>query len=204
MTDSRIAEVLEFWFADTREDPALAGQRMAFWFQSSDERDAEIKDRFGALVSEARSAALPEWHKSPDAQLALIIVLDQFPRNMYRGRPEAFESDEDALAVCMQGIAVGDDRRLGPVERIFYYMPLQHAESLEAQENAVRQFDALAETVAPELRDIFARCADYARQHHDIVAEFGRFPHRNSILGRDPTPAEKAYLEGGGKTFGQG
>ncbi len=206
MTDSTamlVDELLDFWYADTIDHPAHIGPRMPFWFQADDQRDAQIVARFSDQVAAARSGQLDALKSTPRGQLALVLLLDQLPRNIYRGTAEAFASDADALSICMQGIAAGTDTTLGPAECLFYYMPLQHAESLEAQEHAVKIFDALAESVAPELTDVFVGCADYARRHHDIVARFGRFPHRNALLGRTSTPEEIAFLEGGGDTFGQ-
>ena len=198
-----VDHVLDFWYADTIDHPTRIGARMPFWFQPDEQRDAEIVARFTDRVNAARAGELQDWQQTPRGQLALILLLDQMPRNIYRGTAEAFASDESALALCMQGIANGTERELGPAECLFYYMPLQHAESLEAQEHSVKVYDALAESVAPELADIFAGCADYARRHHDIIARFGRFPHRNTILGRSSAPEELAFLEGGGDTFGQ-
>ena len=135
-TQATIDDILSFWFADTLDHAAGIGARMPFWFQPDQARDAEIIRRFASLVDAARAGRLDNWNETPRGQLALIILLDQMPRNIYRGGAEAFASDADALAICMNGIGAGVDRKLEPAGCLFYYMPLQHAESLEAQENA--------------------------------------------------------------------
>jgi uncharacterized protein (DUF924 family) len=132
------------------------------------------------------------------------LLLDQFPRNLYRGSAAAFAHDAQAQALAREGIALGVDRELSRVARLFFYMPLQHAESFSVQQESLQAFRALAEEpAAPHLRAVLTDALSYAEQHADIIARFGRFPHRNRALGRVSTRAETAYFESGGATFGQ-
>jgi len=133
----------------------------------------------------------------------LIILLDQFRRNIYRGSAEAFALDKKALKIAIEGTMAGDHKQLDSVERMFFFMPLQHSESLKIQEKSVSIFNALAESVSGTLHETFLASAQFAELHRDIVAEFGRFPHRNEVLGRANTSAEATYLSGDSPSFGQ-
>ncbi len=146
---------------------------------------------------------LDHWKQTARGRLALIILLDQFSRNVYRGTAAAFAQDEAALALCTEGIELGQDRELEPCERTFFYMPLEHAEDAEAQALCVRKFREVAADAPAPWRDIFERNVDYANQHKEIVDRFGRFPHRNAVLGRASTPDEDAYLADDAPRFGQ-
>lgn len=191
-------DVLSFWFGEPGED------RGATWFGSDAALDAEIGRRFGAAVRAAQAGELDHWAEDAHGRLALVILLDQFTRNIHRGTPAAFAADERALALTEEGIARGHDRELEPIERVFLYMPMQHAESRDVQARAVATFESLADEVPDADRERFAGFAKYARLHRDIVARFGRFPHRNAILGRESTTAERDYLGGDAPRFGQG
>src|SRR5690606_17045287 len=151
----------------------------------------------GAVLEDAGAGRLDGWARSPRGRLALIIVLDQLSRNIHRDSAAAFASDARAQALCMEGLERGDDRELAPLERWFFYMPLEHAESLELQERSVREFERLAAEAPAELQSALEAALDYARRHRDVIARFGRFPHRNTVLGRDSTPEEQAYLARG-------
>ncbi len=173
-------------------------------FKTDTQFDAAIRQRFEPTMDAAAASSLEDWAGAPRGRLALILLLDQFPRNVYRGTAAAFAHDPKALDLSVSGIVAGLDRHLEPLERLFFYMPLQHAESIREQELSVAQFEELAQSVeAGLLTDTLAHSADHARQHRDIIAEFGRFPHRNALLGRSSTDAEIRYLELGGATFGQ-
>lgn len=187
------ADVLAFWFgsADT-VDPR--------WFKRSDAFDAEIDNRFGATVQAALAGRLDAWAARPEGALALIVLLDQFTRNMYRGTPAAFAGDAQALALAQKLVDSGEHLRLPPLRRWFAYMPLEHAEDLALQQQCVRLFEALAAEPGPH-REALAGALDYARRHRDVVARFGRFPHRNAILGRTSTPEEAAFLLQPGSSF---
>lgn len=169
-------DVLHFWYSDAAR---------AKWFVKDEAFDAEIRRRFAVLYEHVRDGAHADWKDSPRGLLALVIVLDQFPRNMFRGSAQAFASDDLALTLAELGIAKGFNVRLSPEERMFLYMPLQHAEKIDVQEQAVARFAELA------LDDTL----DFAKQHRDIILRFGRFPHRNAVLGRESTAEETEFLK---------
>jgi uncharacterized protein (DUF924 family) len=185
--------VLDFWFAEGPD-----GYRPA-WFQRDDAFDAEIRARFGALVVPAREGRLDGWTVSPEGALALLIVLDQFPRNLFRGSADAFASDAHAQAIARRAVPQGRmDAALTPAQRIFLYLPFEHAEDMAAQDLSVALFEGL--------RDHKTHAApggtiDYAWRHRAVIARFGRFPHRNAALGRESTPAELIYLAQPGAGF---
>jgi len=202
-------DVLAFWFGPRSWTPQSLQRRFALWFGDPaqpglrSQTDEVIRSRFAALVRAAAAGALDAWESSPRRRLALILLLDQFPRSIHRGTAAAFATDPKALSLALTGMQLGADAVLDPVERIFFYMPLQHAESLEVQEESVAAYRRLRDETEPELRALFDGVSRYAGQHHDIVQRFGRFPHRNAVLGRDPTPEEQAWLAAGSPRFGQ-
>ena len=195
--------VLSFWFEDATQSPEALQRRGAVWFRSDPAFDRECTARFTAVLEDAARGALSDWAETPHGRLALVILLDQMPRNIHRGSPAAFMHDTQAAAHCIAGIESGQDRSLDPVERIFLYMPLQHAEDLDIQRRSVEQFGSLAAEAEVAWRDYFTGNVHYAREHHDIIERFGRFPHRNRILGRESTEEELRYLADGAPTFGQ-
>jgi uncharacterized protein (DUF924 family) len=172
------AQVLDFWFS------AGPGK----WFSKDDAFDAAIRERFLPVYEAAAAGRLTDWEASAEGALALIIVLDQFPRNMFRGSPRTFAADALALAVAKRAIVRGFDKELGLPKRNFFYLPFMHAENLADQEQCV--------ALSREAGD--PNTLKYAEQHADIIRRFGRFPHRNPMLGRTTTPEEQAFLAGGG------
>jgi uncharacterized protein (DUF924 family) len=200
--DARIEEILSYWFGPSWDDPSRTGEMSGLWWGGK-EHDPVISERFGATVAEAERGELDGWAETPEGGLALVIVVDQFRRNVFRGKPEAFADDPRALSVSLRSQDEGWDRELPAVPRVFLYMPMQHAEDLSIQDRSVRVFQALADEQDEERRKMFQGFAGFAVQHRDLIAQFGRFPHRNPILGREPTAEETAFLEGGGATFGQ-
>jgi uncharacterized protein (DUF924 family) len=184
--------VLAFWF-----DPA----HEAKWFRSDPAFDAQIREQFGDQVSGAAAAQLNHWATTPSGWVALLIVLDQFPRNIHRNDPRAWAQDLLAQQIVVSGLEEGFDRQLPPIQRVFAYMPLQHAEDIELQHRCVRLFEGLCDSVPANERDHYADFLDYARRHESVIARFGRFPHRNAVLGRAATPEEKAYLAEPGSGF---
>ncbi len=198
-------EILAFWFAD---DHALTPKgylaRMDLWFKVNKDFDNEVKQRFESQISIAIELHDGDLGSNPRENLARIIATDQFPRNIYRGTSRAFAYDHVALKMCRQMIDSGMHEQLGFVERVFAYMPLQHAESLEIQQLSTKMFGLLSE-IADD--PVFAQGAqesiEYAQLHKNIIESFGRFPHRNEILGRTSTSQEITYLESGAETFGQ-
>ncbi|RIL06280.1 MAG: DUF924 domain-containing protein [Proteobacteria bacterium] len=202
--DPRAEALLHFWFGRVPPTPESVAARATFWFEPTPEEDADLARRFGALHAEAHAGELDAWQDEPRGALALVLLLDQLPRNLFRGSARAFASDARALAVARAALARGDDAELVPIETAFLLLPLEHAESMEAQEESVRRVEALAHGAPPAWREMLEGWADYARQHRDIVARFGRFPHRNRALGRASTAEESAFLSAGGPSFGQG
>lgn len=195
--------VLDFWFADAHESPKAAKDRSGTWFRASRHFDSDIAGRWSGHVADAARGGLDHWAATPQGALARVILLDQFPRNLHRGTPEAFACDPRALDGALAAIDAGFDRRLRPLERAFLYMPMQHAEDLAVQERGVALYAALLEAVDEAWRTAMKGFHDAAVEHRDIVARFGRFPHRNAVLGRDSTEAERAYLAAGAPSFGQ-
>jgi len=203
MSNPDINRVLEFWFADAEQDSLRVDSRMDRWFGNNAEFDEQILNEFGALTEQASAGQLDEWAKTPEGRLALIIMLDQFRRNIYRNSAEAFSHDKQALQLAIEGTMSGDHKHLSPLQRLFFFMPLQHAESLKIQEKSVGIFNALAKVVPDTLTETFMTSAQFAELHRDIVAEFGRFPHRNAVLGRENTDEENDYLSADNPSFGQ-
>lgn len=197
-------DILLFWFGDAAEAPANAEARMPLWFGVAPETDARIRERFGETVEAAARGELASWAGTPRPALALVVLLDQFSRNIWRGTPRAFAQDAQALAVARQAVSAGFLRQLAPIEQVFMTLPFEHAESLHAQHEAVRLCREVVRAAPPEWRPFMESFLPYAEQHHELIERFGRFPHRNAVLGRMPTPEEESYLAGGGETFGQG
>jgi len=195
--------VLAFWLGDAA-DPENVKRRGKLWFASTADQDEEIRARFGALHERARRGELDHWSQSPRDLLALVVLLDQFSRNLYRSRPSAFADDAKSLALARAGIQRGFDKSLLPVERAFLYMPFQHSENVDVQRESVRLFRALLDDSPAELQAFARSTYDFALLHCELIERFGRFPHRNAILGRASTREEKEYLDQGGKRFGQG
>ena len=200
----RYRDVLEFWFG---VDPVLAPsdieQRRQLWYQGGAAVDDTIRERFGALVTDSIAGAYAEWENQARSRLALIIALDQFPRNIYRGTAQAFAGDSRALQLALDGIDQGMDRELVLVERMFYYLPLQHAEDLEVQDRSVIEYQTLTGQCEEGFEDFVQSSMEFTREHRDVVARFGRFPHRNKTLGRTSTDEEIAYLADGAPNYGQ-
>jgi uncharacterized protein (DUF924 family) len=186
-------EVLDFWFGAA--DSAERGRPRKAWFEKSDVFDATIRGRFVATHAAADAGELDAWRRTPYAALALVIVLDQFPRNMYRGTARAFASDAQALSVARELVEAGFDEAMVSVERCFAYLPFEHAEDLAMQRRALALFHGIGHDAWT------ATTLDYAQRHHDVIARFGRFPHRNAILGRASTPEEMEFLKQPGTAF---
>lgn len=196
-----ITTVLRFWFGASNDDAEVARTRSALWWNKDESTDTTIRTRFAGLLGRAAGGGLDDWLATPRGRLALIVLTDQFPRNMHRDTPEAFAFDHFARAWCEAGLALGADQALRPIERVFFYLPLEHSEVLADQERAVALFEALAGEGNTALQPTLASNLDFARRHRDIIARFGRFPHRNHILGRASTPEEVAFLREKGSSF---
>ena len=177
---------------------------MDIWFSEDPVFDHEIEKEFADDIARACSGELDHWGDDAHGRLALILLIDQFRRNIYRGSAKAFSKDRLALKLCVEGAMQKKDQGLTPIQRVFFYMPLQHAESRKVQAKSVELYQRLAQTVSPTLRETFMAIAEFAELHKDIVDQFGRFPHRNKLLNRENTPQEAEYLAGDSPDFGQG
>lgn len=197
------AEVLTFWFADAADSPQAAQQRNAFWYGSGKLLDNEITQRFGATLQRAVNGDLDHWADTAEGRLALIIVLDQFSRHIHRGQREAFAADPIAQQHCLQGMQGGRDRQLAIVHRAFFYMPLEHAESASLQQQSKTAFAQLLSEAPPAWQSFAEGAQKWAVEHAQIIDRFGRFPHRNDILGRVSTTEEIDYMNAGANRYGQ-
>jgi uncharacterized protein (DUF924 family) len=196
--------ILEYWFEGSPMDPGRLKALMKKWFSASVENDRNLSERFGSLAKAAAAGELTQWAETVRGRLALILLLDQLPRNLHRGTAAAFAQDEKALALTLDGIEQGHDRRLPPLQRIFFLMPLQHAESRDTQARSTQAFEELAaDNQTESLGPLLKNSAKFALEHREIVDRFGRFPHRNRVLGRESTAEEADFLAAGGPSFGQ-
>ena len=199
----RIDAILSFWFKEQALSAPQIDQRMDTWFGADATFDHEVQTEFSVDIDNASAGQLNHWATDPRGRLALILLIDQFRRNVYRNTAQAFEMDKIALKLCVEGAMEKTDASLAPIERVFFYMPLQHSESAKVQAKACELFNKLAEAVSPTFQETFNTVAQFAELHRDIIDQFGRFPHRNKILGRKNTPEEDEYLTADGPDFGQ-
>ena len=200
----RIEKILSFWFKDHALSAPQIDSRMDVWFGNSPDFDTEIVRDYSGDVELASDGKLGHWANTPRGRLALILLLDQFRRNIHRGTPEAFSQDKVALKLCVEGAMGNRDGGLAPIQRVFFYMPLQHAESRRVQKKSVELYNRISDAVSPTYKETFETITQFAELHADIVMQFGRFPHRNKMLNRDNTPEEDEYLSGDSPDFGQG
>lgn len=200
----RIDAIITFWFREKNLTAPKIDQRMDVWFGEDPAFDLDCKKKFADDVAAASAGQLDHWANEPRGRLALILLLDQFRRNIYRDTADAFALDKLALKLCVEGAMAKADKGLPPIYRVFFYMPLQHAESRKVQAKSVELFSKLAEAVSPTYRETFETITQFAELHRDIIEQFGRFPHRNALLGRVNTPEEDEYLSGDVPDFGQG
>lgn len=195
------ASIHQFWFGDSSDDRTTAQQQSALWWSKNPALDQQIRQRFEPSLLAAQRAELDTWGATPDGLLALILLTDQLPRNMYRGTADSFISDPLARGWCRLGLERQFDTGLRPIEAVFFYLPLEHSEQLADQELAVTLFRALLERVPAERQPDYQGYLDFALKHHEIIARFGRFPHRNQILGRASSAAELEFLSGPNSSF---
>ena len=196
------AAVVEFWLADGATLGWPTQDLSKRWFGGGAALDEEIKTRFGALVMQAVAGGLKEWEQQAPDRLALVILLDQFTRNVFRGSGQAFGGDARAQQLALDTLRQRQDQQLPWVGRVFAYMPLMHAENLALQDECVARFLQLVAEAPEALKERLQGNLDFARQHRDIIARFRRFPYRNAALGRASTPEEQAFLASGPR-FGQ-
>ena len=194
-------DVLSFWFGSIADDGSCAPEFEKRWWSKDPAFDRQVTETFGDAIAAAEAGELDAWSETPRGCLALVILCDQMTRNSRRGSGRMFAADGKAQSLLRHAIESGFPAQLRTMERYFLYMPLMHAESRELQREGVERFDALAADAEPGARASAASAADYMRQHEAIVACFGRFPHRNELLGRESTPEELAFLEQPGSSF---
>lgn len=185
---------MSFWFGALDEAGAPEPEVAKRWFRPTPALDAEMAERFGDRVGEALERRIEGWKATSRGRLALVLLLDQFTRNVYRSSARAFAGDARALAIAREGIDVGEDRALRTIERSFLYLPFMHAENLRDQDRSVALFASLCTEASPELRPRVEASYEFALSHREAIRRFGRFPARNEILGRRSTPEEQAFL----------
>jgi uncharacterized protein (DUF924 family) len=188
-------EILSFWFGAGPDNGAEAARLFKIWFSVDPLYDAAIRDRFGAIIERAAAGEFDNWARTARGALALIVMLDQFPRNIYRGQARAFATDDHALSITTRGIAEGLDVGLTLVERVFFYVPFEHAEDLAAQDRCVSLYQALDALAPADYKEITHICVAQSQQHRDVIRRFARFPNRNEILGRTSSAAERAWTD---------
>lgn len=194
-------DLLHWWFGQGTSATEIAAEKQRLWFGYRPQQDAEARERFGALVEQALNGDLQDWAELPEGWLALVLLLDQLPRMIHRDTPRAFAGDERAQQLVRDGLAHGGDMLLSPIQRVFIYLVLEHAENLAVQDLAVAHFTALRDIAAEHEQALFRDFVDYAERHREVISRFGRFPHRNAILGRDSSDAEQSFLQQPGSSF---
>ena len=199
---NEVDDILDFWLGACGAEGALDPEKRRMWFGDGRKYDGEIRTRFGTLHERAAGDELGEtWAGTARGRIALIVLLDQFSRHIHRGSGSAFAQDPAAQRIATDGIERGLDRDLIPAARSFFYLPLEHAEDITLQRLSVERFGRLCDEVAAPWRKDYDGFLDYARHHHDIIERFGRFPHRNAVLGRQSTAEELEFLKLPGSSF---
>lgn len=193
--------LLEWWFGSAESPAEVAKTKGKLWFGKDKAQDAEALSRFGDLVESALTGGLKEWAENPDGWLALVLLLDQLPRMVFRDTPKAFAGDQRAQALAAHGLKLGRDKHLDPLQRSFIYLVLEHSENIDAQNLAVTLFTELLPLLPATDREFLTSSLDYAERHRKIIARFGRFPHRNETLGRVSTAEEIEFLKEPGSRF---
>lgn len=193
-----ITDILDFWFGTLDIHGMPTEETRMNWFKKSNSFDAQIKQQFGVAITAASTGEYDGWVNDPHGALALIILLDQFRRNVYRNTPEAFSLDAKALSIAQQAVDLHYDQALLPIQRVFVYLPFEHSEQLNIQQKSVELFEALYESVPASQQTTFNGFYEFAKKHQAVIQQFGEFPHRNTILERESTPAELEYLAQGG------
>ena len=193
--------ILDYWFGTPGTALEIAERQTKLWFGKLPEKDREVSERFTPTFNAAIAGSLDDWATSPRGRLALVIVLDQFPHHIHRDTPDAFAQDAKALSLSLAALAGGEDQSLALIERVFLYLPLEHAESIAMQDLSVEQYQQLVDEAPESERALFANFLDYAHKHREVVLRFGRFPHRNAILGRSSSAEEIEFLKQPGSRF---
>ena len=195
-------DLLSFWIGDAASSPEIAGSKSKLWFMSSVAADDDLRSKFGELLARAEQGELENWAIALSSSLALVILLDQFSRNIYRGTSRAFANDAAALSISKNIVASNKHKALKPIEQVFLYLPYEHSESVDDQAESVLLFQSLLQDAESEWHPQLEGFMSHAIEHKNIIDEFGRFPHRNKVMGRKNSDAEERYLQHA-KTFGQ-
>ena len=203
LSNETITEIIDFWLGSSRESPETAFERRDWWYAGGSVVDDEIRARFGGFITQARQRALMDWQATPNGALALVVLLDQFTRNIYRSTPEAYCGDPIAFGIMEHAIENGLDKKLHPVARIWLYHPLHHAEDLSQQDRGLALLNDILRGAPGSWHPYIQRSVTGWTRHRNIVARFDRFPHRNQVLGRETTDAEQTFLSADGESFGQ-
>lgn len=193
--------LLDWWFGPPATASEVAAARHGLWFGKRDSQDREARERFAPLVEQALAGQLPSWLDQAEGWLGHILLLDQLPRMIFRDSARAFAGDAQARLLVQQGLAQSWEQQLAPIQRVFVYLVLEHAEDLTLQDQAVARFEALLAQAEAGERELFAGFLDYAEQHQRVITRFARFPHRNLILGRESTHEELQFLQQPGSRF---
>ncbi|MDQ0124451.1 uncharacterized protein (DUF924 family) [Pseudomonas lini] len=193
--------LLDWWFGSSGSAREVAAQKGKLWFGKRDSQDLDARKRFGDWTGQALAGGLTEWMQHPEGWLALVLLLDQIPRMIFRDSPKSFAGDLRAQALVAQGIAADFDWQLRPIERVFIYLVFEHCENLAVQNEAVSRYIDLVAQQPESDRTLFNDFLNYAEKHQQVIARFGRFPHRNAVLGRESTAEELAFLSKPGSRF---
>lgn len=193
--------LLEWWFGNSESPNEVAAEKGGLWFGKHDSQDLEAQTRFGDWVEQALAGGLTDWAQRPEGWLALVLLLDQLPRMIFRETPKSFSGDLRAQALVAQGIAADFDRQLRPIQRVFIYLVFEHCENLAVQNEAVSRYIDLVAQQPEGDRKLFSNYLSYAEKHQQVIARFGRFPHRNAVLGRESTAEELVFLSQPGSRF---
>lgn len=192
-------DILKFWFQEA--DSNKLGAAMKRWFESNNEFDSEIKSKFFSTIEDALNGKLDSWTETIDGSLALIIVYDQFTRNVHRGSAASYTGDRRALSIAKNIISLGYDKNLPLLQRLFLYLPFMHAEDKSIQKQSLELYTDLSKDAPSEVKKYFGGCLDFAKKHKEIIDKFGRFPHRNKDLGRESTKEEVEFIKKSGRGF---
>jgi len=192
---STIEQILVFWFGRGNEAEIPAPERIALWFAHNKFADQSMKRLFAKDIEAAKMGQYNHWQESARGSLGLILLLDVLPRKAFRGQARAFQQDAAALEICQLGLRQHDEQRLGLIERVFYYMPLQHAEDLDIQRQSVAAYQSLADLCMRETKELYNTFLNLAVYHFDVIHRFSRFPGRNAILGRESSAEELEFLK---------
>lgn len=193
--------ILDFWFGRSESLAVILDKQASLWWGKDPHVDREIRERFVDRLDSLIDGKLNEWRSLPESYLAMIILADQFSRNIYRDSASAFAQDELALSLTLDGIENGIDLKLNVVQRVFFYLPFEHSESMAIQDRSVELQKQVLDDAPDNLQDQFQGFYNYALLHREVIEKYGRYPHRNNLLGRECTPEEIDYLNQPGSGF---